>query len=194
MPKWPQTVWNTRKDIVNWLSFSRPLTQRLEPNAPHRIKHSQYMVSFCVLFWLRSLVPLERRAKKNPMPKFCVSSHTCSSPFPHWCCLSLTYVPWRPQAAPVPLLHLFAPCSTHSWGWRRPACLWNGRALLPDACCQRQGHKHSSSQLSNLWWMPNSLSKHFGTAMRKGSSRSLQWYPTTTYQHQFVKTNLCCIW
>ena len=35
------------------------------------------------------------------------------------------------------------------------------------------------SQLSNLWWMPNSVSKGFDTAMRTGSSSRLKWYPTT---------------
>ena len=36
-----------------------------------------------------------------------------------------------------------------------------------------------SSQLSNLWWMPNSVSKGFDTAMRTGSSRRFKRYPTT---------------
>ena len=39
--------------------------------------------------------------------------------------------------------------------------------------------KNSHSQLSNLLWMPNSVSKGFDTAMRTGSSRRLKRYPTT---------------
>ena len=38
-------------------------------------------------------------------------------------------------------------------------------------CCQ--------PQLSNLWWMPNSVRMGFGTAMRTGSSRRFKRYPTT---------------
>ena len=34
-------------------------------------------------------------------------------------------------------------------------------------------------QLSNLWWMPNSVSIGFGTAMKMGSSRRFKWHPTT---------------
>ena len=36
------------------------------------------------------------------------------------------------------------------------------------------------SQLPNLWWIPNSLSRGFGTAIRIGSSRTrwFQWSPT----------------
>ena len=36
-----------------------------------------------------------------------------------------------------------------------------------------------SAQLSNLWWMPNSVSKGFDTAMKTGSARRFQRYPTT---------------
>ena len=36
-----------------------------------------------------------------------------------------------------------------------------------------------SSQLSNIWWMPNSVSKGFDTAMRTGSSRRFKRHPTT---------------
>ena len=35
------------------------------------------------------------------------------------------------------------------------------------------------SQLSNLWWMSNSVCMGFGTAMRTGSSRRFKQYPTT---------------
>ena len=35
------------------------------------------------------------------------------------------------------------------------------------------------SQLSNIRWMPNSVSKGFDTAMKTGSSRRFKWYPTT---------------
>ena len=34
-------------------------------------------------------------------------------------------------------------------------------------------------KLSNLWWMPNSLSNGFDTAMKTGSSRRFKRYPTT---------------
>ena len=37
----------------------------------------------------------------------------------------------------------------------------------------------NGSQLSNLWWMPNSISKGFDTAMKTGSSRWFKLYPTT---------------
>ena len=50
----------------------------------------------------------------------------------------------------------------------------------------RKGHVFSPkqtfihlTQLSNLWWMPNSVSKVFDTAMRTGSSRRFKRYPTT---------------
>ena len=35
------------------------------------------------------------------------------------------------------------------------------------------------AQLSNLWWMPNSVSKDFDTAMKVGSSRWFKRHPTT---------------
>ena len=34
-------------------------------------------------------------------------------------------------------------------------------------------------QLSNLWWMPNSVSKGFDIAMKMGSSRRFKRHPTT---------------
>ena len=40
------------------------------------------------------------------------------------------------------------------------------------------GGRGYCSQLSNLWWMPNSVSKGFDTAMKKGSSRRFKQYPT----------------
>ena len=40
-------------------------------------------------------------------------------------------------------------------------------------------HNVQVTQLSNLRWMPNSVSKGFDTAMKPGSSRLLKWYPTT---------------
>ena len=47
----------------------------------------------------------------------------------------------------------------------------------------RMGLKDSvkawSPQLSNLWWMANSVSKGFDTARRTGSSRRFKRYPTT---------------
>ena len=39
--------------------------------------------------------------------------------------------------------------------------------------------KGDKAQLSNLRWMPNSVSKGFDTAMRTGSSRWFKRYPTT---------------
>ena len=41
---------------------------------------------------------------------------------------------------------------------------------------------HSSSQLSNLWWMPNSVPIGFGPAVKMGSSRRFKWYSTTSYR------------
>ena len=35
------------------------------------------------------------------------------------------------------------------------------------------------TQLSNLWWMPNSVRIDFGPAMKMGSSRRLKRYPKT---------------
>ena len=35
------------------------------------------------------------------------------------------------------------------------------------------------TQLSNLWWITNSVCKGFDTAMKTGSSRRFKWYPTT---------------
>ena len=37
----------------------------------------------------------------------------------------------------------------------------------------------SDTQLSNLWWISNSVSKGVGTAMKTGSSRQFKRYPTT---------------
>ena len=39
----------------------------------------------------------------------------------------------------------------------------------------------SGSPISNLWWMPNSISSGFDHATRKGSSRQFQQCPTTIY-------------
>ena len=41
------------------------------------------------------------------------------------------------------------------------------------------------AQLSNLRWMPNSVSKGFGTAIKTGSSRRFKRYPTT---HMWVSS------
>ena len=46
-------------------------------------------------------------------------------------------------------------------------------------------------QLSNLRWMPNSVSKGFDTAMKTGSSRRLKRYPTIIYVN-FKLTSLYC--
>ena len=43
---------------------------------------------------------------------------------------------------------------------------------------KKLGGDHNT-QLSNLWWMPNSVSKGFDTAMKTGSSRRFKRYPTT---------------
>ena len=37
----------------------------------------------------------------------------------------------------------------------------------------------TQTQLSNVWWMPNSGSKGFDTAMRTGSARRFKQHPTT---------------
>ena len=42
-----------------------------------------------------------------------------------------------------------------------------------------QNKLKSFTQLSNLWWMPNSVSKGFDTAMKMGSTRRFKQYPTT---------------
>ena len=39
--------------------------------------------------------------------------------------------------------------------------------------------KQINPQLSNLWWIPNSVSKGFDAAMKTGSSRRFKPYPTT---------------
>ena len=36
----------------------------------------------------------------------------------------------------------------------------------------------ASAQLSNLWWMPNSVRPGSGPCMKTGSSRQFKWYPT----------------
>ena len=43
------------------------------------------------------------------------------------------------------------------------------------------------TQLSNLWWMPNSVRKGFGPPMLLGSSRRLQKYPAN---HRWVSSRL----
>ena len=43
----------------------------------------------------------------------------------------------------------------------------------------RKVFKDASQQLFNLWWMPNSVSNGFDTAMKTGSSRRFKRYPTT---------------
>ena len=45
----------------------------------------------------------------------------------------------------------------------------------------------SSTQLSNLWWIPNSVCIGFGPAMKTGSSRRFKRYPTT---HMWVSSQL----
>ena len=42
----------------------------------------------------------------------------------------------------------------------------------------RENSLHTS-QLSNLWWIPNSVSMGFGTAIKTGSSRGFKRNPTT---------------
>ena len=36
------------------------------------------------------------------------------------------------------------------------------------------------ARISNLWWMPTSVSRNFGTARKVGSSRKFLWYPTSS--------------
>ena len=38
---------------------------------------------------------------------------------------------------------------------------------------------YTSPQLSNLWWIPNSVSKGFDAVMKTGSSRRFKRYPST---------------
>ena len=51
-----------------------------------------------------------------------------------------------------------------------------GTRIIPPAIFKQDD---TTSQLSNIWWMPNSVSKGFDTAMRTGSSRRFKRYPTT---------------
>ena len=46
---------------------------------------------------------------------------------------------------------------------------------------------HHVSQLSNLWRMPNTVSKGFDTAMKTGFARQFKWYPIT---HMWVSSRL----
>ena len=52
------------------------------------------------------------------------------------------------------------------------ASFWSWTLLAPKI-------SHCCPQLSNLWWMPNSVRKGFDTAMKTGSSRQFKRYPTT---------------
>ena len=47
------------------------------------------------------------------------------------------------------------------------------------------------AQLSNLWWIPNSVSKGFDTAMKTGSSRRFKRYPTT---YNWVSSRPPCLY
>ena len=58
-------------------------------------------------------------------------------------------------------------------------CLWDYNKLNSHAARFNFWDLLYCTQLSNLWWMPNSVSKCFGTAMRTGSSRRFKRYPTT---------------
>ena len=57
--------------------------------------------------------------------------------------------------------------------------LW--RTTLPTASTSSNQQQviHWQTQLSNLWRIPNSVSKGFDTAMWMGSSRRFKRYPTT---------------
>ena len=57
--------------------------------------------------------------------------------------------------------------------WMHNAVLQRG-PLLPPLYTTNTEPQHS-----NLWWMPNTISRSFGTAMKTGSSRCLQPCPLT---------------
>ena len=57
--------------------------------------------------------------------------------------------------------------------------LFCGHCMLLNRNLAKTVSSMHHTQLSNLWWMPNSVSKGFDTAMKTGSSRRFKRYPTT---------------
>ena len=96
------------------------------------------------------------------------------------------------------------PCSTHSTASNQISVVLipldvfgNSRVSLHTKALQKQfGNCHKKNifkkrglpeyhaQLSKLWWMPNSVSKGFGTAMKMGSSTRFQ-QPRTTQRQKY---------
>ena len=71
--------------------------------------------------------------------------------------------------------------------WRTLVCIiyyptWTWPSVLmycvKASHCVHVWYIYYPPQLSNLWWMPNSVSKGFDTTMRMGSSRQVKRYPT----------------
>ena len=63
--------------------------------------------------------------------------------------------------------------SHHQLAWASPKTTvkrWNSSLM---------NYWSHQAQLSNLWWMPNSVSKGFDTAMKTSSSWRFKRYPTT---------------
>ena len=70
-------------------------------------------------------------------------------------------------------------CSVQGELWLRDRLFEGGLALqIHSRGCQPL-HNVQVTQLSNLRWMPNSVSKGFDTAIKTGSSRPFKRYPTT---------------
>ena len=68
--------------------------------------------------------------------------------------------------------------------WSSERTVWGEVEGTWRVLCQLKKHFKETEpfqgpQLSNLWWIPNSVSKGFATAMKTGSSRRFKLYPTT---------------
>ena len=72
---------------------------------------------------------------------------------------------WAKRAATPPLIN------------HQPTKIHPG--MVTNMACFIDSWQLSNPQLSNLWWMPNSVSNGFDTAMKTGSSRRFEQYPTT---------------
>ena len=54
-----------------------------------------------------------------------------------------------------------------------------GKCTKPEKVSNFKLFVNGKTQLSDLWWMPNSVNKSFGKAMKTGWSRRFKRYPTT---------------
>ena len=71
------------------------------------------------------------------------------------------------------ILPVFLKVRINNSTWNLLICsIWN-------SFNQSMLHVYRRPQLSNLWWMPNSVCMGFDTAMKTGSSRRFKRYPTT---------------